>query len=156
MEIERKYLVDTQVWESLPKSNPIKIVQGYLTTNPEKTIRVRIKGEKAFMTIKGQVQGITREEVEFEIPIGKANELIQKFCGAVIEKNRYLIEIKGKTWEVDVFEGNNKGLILAELELQTEDERVTLPYWVTQEVTHDFRYYNSYLSENPYTNWKNN
>lgn len=156
MEIERKYLVDTQVWESLPKPKPIKIVQGYLTTNPEKTIRVRIKGEKAFMTIKGQVQGIAREEVEFEIPIGKANELLQKFCDAVIEKNRYLIDIKGKTWEVDVFEGNNKGLVLAEIELQTEDERATLPDWVTQDVTHDFRYYNSYLSENPYTNWKNN
>lgn len=155
MEIERKYLVDTQRWENLPKPKPIKIVQGYLTTNPEKTIRVRIKGEKALMTIKGQVQGIAREEIEFEIPIDKAYELIHKFCGAVIEKNRYLINHKGKTWEVDVFEGNNKGLVLAELELLTEDERFTLPDWVTQEVTHDFRYYNSYLSENPYSNWKN-
>ncbi|MEW5846811.1 MAG: CYTH domain-containing protein [Bacteroidota bacterium] len=97
MEIERKYLVDTQKWECLPKSKPIKIVQGYLTTNPEKTIRVRIKGEKAFMTIKGLVQGIAREEIEFEIPIDKAYELIQRFCGSVIEKNRYLIDHNGKT-----------------------------------------------------------
>ncbi|HDP76018.1 MAG TPA: CYTH domain-containing protein [Bacteroidales bacterium] len=155
MEIERKYLVDIQRWESLPKPKPFKIVQGYLTTNPEKTIRVRIKGEKAFMTIKGLVQGIARKEIEFEIPIDKAHELIQKFCGAVIEKNRYLIDHNGKTWEVDVFEGKNKGLLLAELELQTEDERITLPDWVTQEVTHDYRYYNSHLSENPYANWKN-
>lgn len=106
------------------------------------------------MTIKGKVQGIAREEIEFEIPIGKANELLQKFCGAVIEKNRYLIEIKGKTWEVDVFEGDNTGLVLAEIELDSEDEKFTLPHWITIEVTHDYRYYNSYLSENPYTSWK--
>lgn len=156
MEIERKFLVDRPKWEKLDKPNPIRIVQGYLTTNPDKTIRVRIKGGKAFMTIKGKTQGIAREEIEFEIPADKANELLAKFCKAIIEKNRYLIDHEGKTWEVDVFEGSNAGLVLAEIELDSEDEKFLAPAWITREVTHDFRYYNSYLSENPYSNWENN
>lgn len=155
MEIERKFLVDLQKWEEINKPKPTRIVQGYLSTNPEQTIRVRIWDDRAFMTIKGKVQGIFREEVEFEIPTGKANELLTKFCKALIEKNRYLIDYECKIWEVDVFEGNNDGLVLAEIELSSEDEKFPTPHWITQEVTHDFRYYNSYLSKNPYSNWTN-
>ncbi|HOK62005.1 MAG: CYTH domain-containing protein [Tenuifilum sp.] len=154
MEIERKFLVDLPKWEKLDKPNPIRIVQGYLSTNPEQTIRVRVWADKAFMTIKGKVQGISREEIEFEIPTGKANELLTKFCKAVIKKNRYLIVHNSKTWEVDVFEGENAGLVLAEIELGSEDEKFTVPHWITIEVTDDYRYYNSYLSENPYSSWK--
>ncbi len=154
MEIERKFLVNKEKWEVTPKPPGIRIVQGYLSTDPEKSIRVRIYGDKAYMTVKGKPQGIAREEIEFEIPLEKARELLNKFCGALIEKDRYRIEFAAKIWEVDLFEGDNKGLILAEIELSFEDEQFVLPPWAEQEVTNDIRYYNSYLSENPYLNWE--
>ncbi|QKG80763.1 CYTH domain-containing protein [Tenuifilum thalassicum] len=153
MEIERKFLVDKKAWEELAKPEGIRIIQGYLSTNPSKTIRVRVISDKAFMTIKGETKGISREEVEFEIPINKANELIEKFCNNVIEKTRFLIDFKGKTWEVDKFEGNNAGLLLAEIELNSENEDFEIPSWILTEVTSDYRYYNSYLSEHPYKKW---
>lgn len=154
MEIERKFIVDSTKWNSLPKPKGIRIAQGYLSTSPEKTVRVRVKDDKAFLTVKGEVKGISREEIEFEIPTDKAYELLQKFCGAVIQKTRYIVEHDGKKWEVDVFENDNSGLIIAELELNSEDESFSKPDWATHEVTGDKRYYNSYISENPFKIWK--
>lgn len=155
MEIERKYLVDTFGWNNLNKPEGVKIIQGYLCSQPNKTIRVRIKGDKSYMTIKGESHGISREEIEFEIPGDKAQKLMEKFCDTLIEKVRYTIDYANKLWEVDVFEGQNAGLILAEIELNNEDETFLIPNWITQEVSGDIRYYNSYLAENPYRNWSN-
>jgi len=156
MEIERKYLVDSDKWNKVTKPIGVPIIQGYLCSLPDKTIRVRIKGNQSYMTIKGKSMGISREEIEFEIPSAQAQELITNFCGTTIEKERYNIDFAGKTWDVDVFKDENAGLIIAEIELTDENESFLLPDWVDQEVSHDIRYFNSYLAEHPFCNWKNN
>jgi len=149
MEIERKYLVKKEKWAILDKPPSDKITQGYLSTDINKTIRVRIKNSSAWMTVKGKTHNYSREEIEFEIPLAKAEELLNKFTGNIIEKKRYVLKYKGKKWEVDEFLGVNEGLILAEIELKTEDEEFELPEWIDKEVSDDYRYYNSFLSENP-------
>lgn len=154
MEIERKYKVIREQWQKADKPDGEKIIQGYLSTDVDKTIRVRIKGSQAFMTVKGETVNISREEIEFSMPVDKATELIEKFAAGIIEKTRYSIPYKGKLWEVDNFTGDNEGLLIAEIELDSEDETVELPAWIGKEVSDDSRYYNSNLSINPYKEWK--
>ena len=146
-EIERKFLVDPAAWEAVEKPQPVKIAQGYLLTDPEKTVRVRIKGSKGFLTIKGKTRGITRSEFEYEIPLSDAEELLQNFTDKALFKDRYEIPHDGKVWEVDVFHGKLDGLVLAEIELQSEDETFKKPDWATKEVSSDPTYYNSNLIE---------
>jgi CYTH domain-containing protein len=153
LEIERKFLVSDLEFLTHLKAN--RIIQGYLTTDPERTVRVRIKGVKAYITIKGNSNesGLTRFEWEKEISVVEAEELLELALPGVIDKKRYELMHGNKLWEVDVFLGNNEGLVLAEVELTHENEHVTLPDWVSAEVTGDPRYYNSYLSNKPYKQW---
>ena len=147
LEIEYKYLVDELKWEQLEKPEPSLIVQSYLVNSKQLTIRIRIKGEKGYLTIKGATTKVTREEFEYEIPIDDARDLIDKFSGKTIKKYRYEIPVDGHTWEVDVFENKLKGLILAEIELQAESEIYTKPEWITKNVSLDPNYYNAVLIE---------
>lgn len=155
MEIERKYLVNKEHWLKLDKPAGEKITQGYLTTDINKTIRVRIRDLIGYISIKGKTNNITREEFEFVIPIEEATELIKKFAEGIIEKIRYTIIYKEQTWEVDEFLGNNEGLLIAEIELKSEDERFKLPDWIDKEVSYDKRYFNSNLSIDPFKSWGN-
>lgn len=145
MEIERKFLVDKNQWNNLLKPVPKKIVQAYLLNSPEKTIRVRIKGDKGFITIKGPTKGISRSEFEYEIPVSEAELMIEQFANKVIAKDRFEVHYEGHLWEVDEFHGKLEGLILAEIELQTEHEKFKQPVWIMEEVSHDPSYYNSNL-----------
>ncbi len=151
LEIERKFLVDPFLWK--PKTKGEKIVQGYLSTDKERVVRVRTKGEKAFLTIKGKMQGISRTELEYEIPVRDARQLLKMCLFSPVEKTRFTEDHFGNTWEIDVFERENKGLLIAEIELESEEQAFELPEWTTDEVTHDQRFYNSYLSRIPYSNW---
>ena len=145
MEIERKFLVKEQLWEAIEKPSPSRIVQAYIVNSAEKTVRIRIKGTKGFLTIKGPTQGISRAEFEYEIPLKDTEELISTFAEKVIENFRYEISFKNHLWEVDVFTGKLEGLYLAEIELNSEDEHFELPEWVGEEVSIDPNYYNSNL-----------
>jgi len=153
IEIERKFLIDTD--KLPPLQNGYTIKQGYIQTVDHTTVRVRIRNEEAFLTIKGKSIGASRLEFEYPIPLQDANDMLDNLCQAsVIDKTRYLVEHEGYVWEVDVFEGSNKGLVVAEVELDSEDEAFSLPSWVVQEVTDDTRYFNSNLVERSYTKWK--
>jgi CYTH domain-containing protein len=156
LEIERKFLVDPALWNALSKPVPNYLIQGYLHSEPGKTIRVRATSDKGFITIKGKssADGLSRSEFEYEIPKYEALELLSKFTDKTIEKNRYEIEFGGNVWEVDVFEGANAGLVVAEIELENTEQSFKKPDWVREEVTSDFRYFNSALIENPYKSWK--
>ena len=145
MEIERKFLVKKQLWETFEKPSPSRIVQAYLVNSTEKTIRIRIKGNTGYLTIKGPTEGISRAEFEYEITLKDAEELISTFAEKVIEKFRYEISFKNHLWEVDVFTGKLEGLCLAEIELSSEEEHFELPDWVGEEVSTDPNYYNSNL-----------
>ena len=153
VEIERKFLVRGD-FKSLAISHT-HIVQGYLSSVPERAVRVRIAGDKAFLTIKGNssVNGLTRFEWEKEIDIAEAKELIKLCEPGVIDKTRYLIPVGKHVFEVDEFFGENKGLIVAEIELGREDEKYEKPEWLGEEVTGDERYYNASLVKQPYTKW---
>lgn len=152
IEIERKYLVDL---EKLTLKNGLNIKQGYIETVNNTVVRVRVKGSKGFLTIKGENSGASRLEFEYEIPLDEANEMLQKLCsGPIIDKTRYEIKYENHLWEVDLFYGENEGLVIAEVELEDENEEVILPTWVKQEVTGDIKYYNNQLMKNPYKNWK--
>ena len=133
-----------------------RITQGYLSSVPERTVRVRIKGDKGFITIKGigSVSGASRFEWEKEIPVSEVEQLLEICEPGVIDKTRYLVSSGKHTFEVDVFHGENEGLVLAEVELSSEDEAFVKPDWLGDEVTGDTRYYNSMLMKNPYKNWQ--
>ena len=153
VEIERKFLLKNNSWrDRVVRSHVLK--QGYLASSPLPTVRVRTSDDKAFLTIKGQTEGISRVEFEYEIPSNEAIELLKLSAQPPIEKIRYIVEANGQTWEIDVFEGSNAGLVLAEVELDSEDEKIELPDWIDIEVTSDSRYYNSALSETPYSTWE--
>ena len=154
LEIERKFLVDHDRWDRLPKPEGKEYRQGYLNDDPEKTIRVRIAGDKGFITIKGVTINNVRDEYEYEIPCGDALELLEKFTRRQVIKTRYRVLFNQKTWEVDVFHGDNQDLIVAEIELQTADEAFQVPSWVGVEVSGDQRYYNSALVLNPFNTWE--
>jgi CYTH domain-containing protein len=152
-EIERKYLVDLKQWENAEKLPGQYYRQGYLVTDPEKTIRVRLTETKGFLTIKGISVGATRSEYEYEIPLTEAKELLDNFSVSELSKIRYNVMFENKKWEVDEFIGENAGLFIAEIELSSEDEVFELPAWVEKEVTGEEKYYNSNLTINPYKNW---
>ena len=152
-EIERKFLVAGEFRQFATAE--YRICQGYLSSDPQRTVRVRIKGDKGFLTIKGagSTDGLSRFEWEKEIAVNEA-ELLLKLClPGTIEKTRYIVPFGGLTFEVDVFGGENEGLTMAEVEIDRPDRPVQLPDWIGQEVTGDKRYYNSYLSQCPFKMW---
>jgi adenylate cyclase len=153
IEIERKFLVDETMWKHVSKPEGIIMQQGYIVNEPGKTVRLRITGDSGYLTFKSGTLGISRNEYEFKIPVEEARELYEQFVESGLQKTRYNITFKDKLWEVDVFEGDNHGLIVAEIELDSEDEIFETPPWAGQEVSEDDRYYNSSLSINPYKNW---
>lgn len=151
VEIERKFLLSNQSWrESVLES--VAMSQGYLSTDPDRTVRVRQQSSEAFLTIKGKTSGITRVEIELPIPAECAGELLA-MCPNLVVKTRHLVCHGTHTWEVDEFHGLNDGLIIAELELSSEDEPFDLPDWAGREVSGDHRYSNSSLSTSPFTSW---
>lgn len=154
LEIERKFLVKGSFKEAAFAALPI--VQGFLSTNPGRGVRVRIKGDKGYITVKGPSRdgGITRFEWEMEIPVADARELLELCEPGVIDKTRYLVKVGSHTFEVDEFHGDNEGLVMAEVELGAANEPFQKPEWLGEEVSGDPRYYNTSLSRNPYKNWK--
>ena len=154
-EIEKKFLVNDETYKQL--ATGIHYRQGYLNRDKERTVRIRVAGDDAFVTIKGITRGIERLEFEYSIPLTEANEMIDLLCEKpIIEKYRYSFYCNGHEWEVDEFLGDNEGLVIAEVELDTTDELVDLPEWVGEEVTGDPRYYNSTLSVEPFRLWTEN
>ncbi len=153
IEIERKFLVNHELWNNLTKPVGNHYRQGYLVAEPDKTIRVRLTDMFGFITIKGKTNGFSRAEYEYEIPPNEAEELLNQFAVSELSKIRYQIEFEGKVWEIDEFLGENKGLLMAEIELNSEDETFIKPSWIEAEVTSDPRYYNSYLSKTPFSKW---
>ena len=153
VEIERKFLVDHEKWSLVNKPQGTYLKQGYILNDVHKIIRVRIAGQQAYITLKGAASGITRSEFEYSIPVKDAVELLDQFAGACIEKTRYRISFNEKVWEVDVFAGDNAGLIVAEIELTHEQETFNLPDWIGDEVTGQDKYYNSSLSVHPFNRW---
>lgn len=154
-EIERKYLLKNDLWKDhILKSE--HYVQAYLSNNKQCSIRIRISGDKADLNIKSMTIGIMRDEYEYSIPIEDARKMVDTLCHKpCIEKTRYFVEHTGKTWEIDVFEKENQGLVVAEVELNNADEEIQLPEWVGLEVTEEPKYYNVCLLQHPYSEWEN-
>ncbi len=153
-EIERKFLVTNGRWKYSTDAS-IPMGQGYLRADEDCTVRVRLAGKQGFLTIKGATKGISREEFEYEIPAAEARRMLSTLCtGHPIEKTRYIVPFGGHRWEIDVFEGENVGLVVAEIELQSEDEIFKRPDWLGAEVSSDPRYFNACLSKSPYGQWK--
>ncbi|MDJ0962277.1 MAG: CYTH domain-containing protein [Acidimicrobiia bacterium] len=151
-EIERKYLVVGDAWRALGQGMTFR--QGYLSTVKERTVRVRVVGDVGTLTIKGLTVGTTRAEYEYPIPVDDANQMLDTLCEEpVIDKTRFIVEHDGMTWEIDEFDGANAGLIVAEVELDSEDQTIELPEWIGDEVSHDPRYFNANLIAHPYTEW---
>jgi CYTH domain-containing protein len=151
-EIERKFLVKGDAWRT--GAAGLVCRQGYIPASTC-TVRARIMGDKGYLTLKARDQGITRTEFEYAIPLTDASEMLARFCtGTPIEKIRYRVEYAGLVWEIDEFMGANAGLIVAEVELEHEDQAFEKPEWVGAEVTHDRRYLNSSLAKLPYRQWK--
>ncbi len=152
-EIERKFLIDRNLWK--PNDDGTIIRQGYLSLDPERTVRVRIKGDKGYLTIKGKNQGISRTELEYEIPVAEAQLMLSELClRPLVEKIRYVEIINGQKWEIDIFSGDNEGLAVAEAELASEAQELLLPDWIVNEVSDDARYYNSNLIKCPFKDWR--
>ncbi len=154
VEIERKFLVDPAKWEKFDKPEGKVYRQGYLVNEKHKTVRIRTAGNQAFITVKGATQGFTRKEFEYEIPPEDAKELLESFDLKGTSKTRYRVPVGGKVWEIDVFSGENEGLIVAEIELKNENETFEKPDFLLEEVTDDARYYNSNMALHPYKSWK--
>ena len=153
IEIEKKFLLTGTEWKQLATGTAYR--QSYLNSVKERTVRVRTINDQGFLTIKGVSVGATRLEYEYEIPLEDANALLDELCEKpLIEKNRYKISFSGFTWEVDEFFGENDGLVVAEIELESENQVFDKPEWVGEEVTGDSRYFNSNLINNPYTKWE--
>ena len=154
LEIERKFLVKGDYKQTAFKA--VRITQGYLSSDPGRTVRVRVKGEKGFLTIKGlgNASGVSRFEWEKEIPVGEARELLKLCEPGLIDKTRYLVKAGAHTFEVDEFYGDNEGLTVAEVELAEEGEAFEKPAWLGEEVTGDGKYYNAMLMKHPYKGWK--
>ncbi len=153
-EIERKFLLTNDAWRAVVKSSS-RYRQGYLAnTEGGASVRVRVAGDQAALNIKGMTLGIQRPEYEYSIPVTDAEEMLDNLCiGPVISKTRYFVEHEGYTWEIDIFEGDNAGLVVAEIELSSVDEVFSRPDWLGEEVSHDPRYYNVRLVTHPYKDW---
>ena len=154
LEIERKFLVQDGWRPEVPGE---RIAQGYLARSETAVVRVRLRGGKGFITVKGLADGVSRLEYEYEVPWQDAEEMLRLCEGPRIEKERHLLPAGDHkhTWEVDVFHGNNEGLVVAEIELESEAEDFPKPEWLREEVSDDVRYYNCNLAEHPYTEWSN-
>ncbi|MBF0401852.1 MAG: CYTH domain-containing protein [Magnetococcales bacterium] len=156
-EIERRFLVQKALWQAIGRPAACgfdAIRQGFLSTVKERVVRVRVVGERGILTIKGLTRGFSKVEFEYDIPLADAQSLLDELCEhPLIEKVRYRVEHGGVLWEVDEFSGENKGLLLAEVELADEQQPVELPVWVGQEVSSDVRYFNSNLSVMPFSRW---
>ena len=153
VEIERKFLVVDDTWRAAA-SPGMRYRQGYLSTDPNSSVRVRVSGDRAWLNIKSATVGVTRLEYEYEIPSADAHAILEELCvKPLIEKTRFIVEHDGRTWEVDVFEGDNAGLVVAEIELQAADEAFNLPAWTGEDVSEDARYYNQRLVDHPYSSW---
>jgi CYTH domain-containing protein len=152
-EIERKFLVKRDLWK--PRDEGTWYKQGYLNSQKERVVRVRIAGTKAMLTVKGLTKGVSRSEFEYPLPVEDAAVLLDQICEQpVIEKHRHKETHGGHTWEIDVFHGENDGLVVAELELTSESEAFERPAWIGEEVSSDPRYFNSNLLKNPYKDWR--
>lgn len=152
-EIERKFLIDDSFSKNL--KDGVHISQGYIKTSDNTVVRARIKGESAFLTLKGENKGMTCSEFEYEIPVSDAKEIIKELCsGGTVDKTRYEVNHGAHLWEIDVFHGKNNGLVVAEVELSSENESVEIPSWVTEEVTSQTKYFNSSLLKHPFTQWE--
>lgn len=152
IEIERKFLVADEGWRQAA-TRQTRFSQGYLSRDPARTVRVRIAGDAAFLTIKGATTGATRAEFEYDVPVADAQQLLAMCDGPVVEKVRHLCGHAGMTWEVDEFLGANAGLVVAEIELQSEDQAFERPAWLGEEVTGDARYVNANLAVRPFSSW---
>ena len=151
-EIERKFLVRGDAWRSLAKGTSYR--QGYLNSAKERTVRIRTIDDRAFLTVKGLTVGATRPEYEYEIPLADCNAMLDTLAEKpIIEKKRYKVPFEGLTWEIDEFSGDNTGLIVAEVELESEGQAFRKPEWAGEEVTADPRHFNSNLIKHPYTRW---
>ena len=152
IEIERKFLLNSDAWRA--GVTGVLYRQGYLCTDPERTVRVRIGGDTAILAIKGGSDGIARAEFEYPTPPAEATHLLEHLClQPLVEKYRYHVPFAGLTWEIDEFVGANAGLLLAEVELERIDQPVPLPPWIGREVSGDPRYYNAYLARHPFSTW---
>ena len=152
VEIERKFLLAGDGWRAL--GTPVLFRQGYLSLDPDRTVRVRVEGDQGRLTIKGRSSGATRGEWEYPLPLADADDLLARLCQQpLIEKYRRRIDFAGNTWEVDEFLGANRGLVVAEIELASEDQAFDKPDWIGAEVTDDKRYYNSSLIKLPFSAW---
>ncbi|SCA55806.1 Adenylate cyclase [Candidatus Terasakiella magnetica] len=151
LEIERKFLVIGSGWKD--GADCKKISQGYISKDESVVVRVRTKGPKSFLTIKADRGGISRLEFEYEIPNEDCEKMLAELCGDAIEKTRYTLEAAGNTWEIDEFHGVNDGLVMAEIELESPDQSFEKPDWAGPEVSHDNRFFNSYISEHPFSSW---
>jgi adenylate cyclase len=153
VEIERKFRVVGDAWRAHVLSSS-RIVQGYIAQTGAATVRVRIKGDAAYLTLKGRSAGIARSEFEYEIPVPDAEAMLAEMAeGPVIDKVRHLIDVDGHVWELDVFAGDNAGLVMAEVELRSDHEAFTVPDWAGLDVSDDSRYYNVNLARNPFREW---
>ena|SRR5215472_3034950 len=151
-EIEHKFIVDARLWR--PRSPGIPIVQGYLSTERERVVRVRTFGEQAAITVKGETRGLARDEFEYEIPLADARHMLRELClKPVLSKTRYRETIGGLAWDIDVFHDENDGLVIAEVEVRDEAQAIEIPVWAAQDVSDDPRYFNSNLAVRPYKTW---
>ena len=152
MEIERKFLVLNEDWKV--GATGTFLHQGYLNRHPQRSVRVRVKGQQAFLTIKGMVSEISRFEYEYPIPLADAQHMLKELCEPpTLEKTRYLVKYEGMCWEIDEFHGDNAGLVVAEIELENEEQPFAKPPWLGEEVSQDSRYLNINLSQHPYCQW---
>lgn len=153
-EIERKFRVEGEAWRQHVGTGKI-YRQGYLSTDAERTVRVRVVGQQGYVTIKGKMVGVSRQEFEYTIPLDDATAMLEGLClRPLIEKTRYRLPYAGLIWEIDEFSGENQGLIIAEVELADEHQRIQLPDWVGDEVTDDARYVNANLVMHPFSQWR--
>lgn len=153
VEIERKFLVEQDTWRAQVESEA-RIMQGYLANSEDVTVRARVKGDQAFLTIKGASRGVARSEFEYSIPVEDAEDMLRELAvSPPVDKVRYRVRVGGHVWDLDVFSGENAGLVMAEVELGAEDEAFEMPDWAGQEVSSDPRYYNVNLARNPYKHW---
>lgn len=152
-EIERKFLVHRESWT--PGDDPGTLIrQGYISRDPDRVVRIRIAGESGYLTVKGRTLGISRPEFEYGIPLADATSMLDQLCPRpLVEKRRFHVPHAGRIWEVDLFEGENAGLVLAEVELPTPNTPIVLPKWVSREVSNDPRYFNANLAVTPFGSW---
>lgn len=151
VEIERRFIVVGDAWRGLAPG--VQYRQGYLSVEKERTVRVRVVGDQAWLTLKSNISNVSRHEFEYPVPLADAQTIMGAMCPMVVDKLRHRIEHGGFIWEVDEFFGDNTGLVLAEIELPDESTPFDQPAWIGEEVTEDGRYTNAYLSKNPYSRW---